>query len=180
MFGSGTDIYLRMSGTLIRKSVLALVVLAVCGLAGLFLGSLLPSSFLPDEDQGYLFINMQLPNAASQERTAAASRDVEKILSATPAVQYDTSIVGFSLLSNVRTSYNAFYFVTLKPWSERQTRAEQYQQSSLEPAAQQTSARNRFQLLAASNPWSRHFRRISVRAGRPCRTGRSVFGGQFD
>jgi HAE1 family hydrophobic/amphiphilic exporter-1 len=71
---------------------------------------------------------MQLPNAASQERTAAASRDVEKILSATPAVQYDTSIVGFSLLSNVRTSYNAFYFVTLKPWSERQTRAEQYQE----------------------------------------------------
>jgi HAE1 family hydrophobic/amphiphilic exporter-1 len=128
MFGSGTEIYLRMSGALIRKSVLALVVLAACGLAGLFFGSLLPSSFLPDEDQGYLYINMQLPNAASQERTAAASRDVEKILSATPAVQYDTSIVGFSLLSNVRTTYNAFYFVTLKPWSDRKTRAEQYQE----------------------------------------------------
>jgi HAE1 family hydrophobic/amphiphilic exporter-1 len=128
MFGSGTEIYLRMSGALIRKSVLALVVLAACGLAGLFFGRLLPSSFLPDEDQGYLYINMQLPNAASQERTAAASRDVEKILSATPAVQYDTSIVGFSLLSNVRTTYNAFYFVTLKPWSDRRTRAEQYQE----------------------------------------------------
>jgi HAE1 family hydrophobic/amphiphilic exporter-1 len=128
MFGSATEIYLRMSGALIRKSVLALVVLAACGLAGLFFGSLLPSSFLPDEDQGYLYINMQLPNAASQERTAAASRDVEKILSATPAVQYNTSIVGFSLLSNVRTSYNAFYFVTLRPWSDRQTRAEQYQE----------------------------------------------------
>jgi HAE1 family hydrophobic/amphiphilic exporter-1 len=71
---------------------------------------------------------MQLPNAASQGRTAAASRDVEKILSATPAVQYDTSIVGFNLLSNVRTSYSAFYFVTLKPWSDRKTRAEQYQE----------------------------------------------------
>jgi HAE1 family hydrophobic/amphiphilic exporter-1 len=128
MFGSGTEIYLRLSGALIRKSVLALVVLAACGLAGLFFGSLLPSSFLPDEDQGFVFISMQLPNAASQERTAAASRDVEKILSATPAVQYYTSIVGFSLLSNVRTSYNAFYFVTLKPWSDRKTRAEQYQE----------------------------------------------------
>src|SRR5712672_957842 len=128
MFGSGTEIYLRVSGTMIRKSVLALVVLAACGLAGLFFGRLLPSSFLPDEDQGYVFISMQLPNAASQGRTAAASRDVEKILSATPAVQYYTSIVGFSLLSNVRTSYNAFYFVTLKPWSDRTTRAEQYQE----------------------------------------------------
>src|SRR6202030_881136 len=67
-------------------------------------------------------------NAASQGRTAAASRDVEKILSDTPAVQYATSIVGFNLLSNVRTSYNAFYFVTLKPWSDRTTRAEQYQE----------------------------------------------------
>ncbi len=128
MFGSGTEIYLRLSGVVIRKSVLAVVVLAACGLAGLFFGRLLPSSFLPDEDQGYVFISMQLPNAASQGRTAAASRDIEKILSATPAVQYYTSIVGFSLLSNVRTSYNAFYFVTLKPWSERKTRAEQYQE----------------------------------------------------
>src|ERR1700737_4983277 len=100
VFGSGTEIYLRLSGAMIRKSVLALVVLAACGLAGLFFGRLLPSSFLPDEDQGYVFISMQLPNAASQGRTAAASRDVEKILSATSAVQYDTSIVGFNLLSN--------------------------------------------------------------------------------
>jgi hydrophobic/amphiphilic exporter-1 (mainly G- bacteria), HAE1 family len=128
MFGSGTEIYLRLSGAMIRKSALALVLLAACGLAGLFFGRLLPSSFLPDEDQGYVFISMQLPNAASQGRTAAASRAVEKILSATPAVQYDTSIVGFNLLSNVRTSYNAFYFVTLKPWSDRKTRAEQYQE----------------------------------------------------
>src|SRR5882757_7617356 len=128
IFGSGTEIYLRLSGAMIRKSVLALVLLAACGLAGFFFGRLLPSSFLPDEDQGYVFISMQLPNASSQGRTAAASRDVEKILSATPAVQYYTSIVGFSLLSNVRTSYSAFYFVTLKPWGDRTTRAEQYQE----------------------------------------------------
>jgi HAE1 family hydrophobic/amphiphilic exporter-1 len=128
MFGSGTEIYLRLSGAMIRKSVLALVLLAACGVAGLYFGRLLPSSFLPDEDQGYVFISMQLPNAASQGRTAAASRDVEKILGATPAVEYYTSIVGFNLLSNVRTSYNAFYFVTLKPWSDRTTRAEQYQE----------------------------------------------------
>jgi HAE1 family hydrophobic/amphiphilic exporter-1 len=128
VFGSGTALYLRLSGTLIRKSVLALVMIAAFGFAGVYFGRLLPSSFLPDEDQGYAYINMQLPNAASLERTAAASRDVEKILSATPGVQYYSSVIGFSLLSYVRTSYNAFYFVALKPWSNRETRAEQYQE----------------------------------------------------
>src|SRR5437870_5147624 len=114
IFGTGTEIYLRLSGALIRKGLLALVVLAACGLAGVFFGSRLPSSFLPDEDQGYAFINMQLPNAASLERTSAAARQVEEILANTPGVQYTTTVVGFSLLSFVRTSYNAFYFVTLK------------------------------------------------------------------
>jgi HAE1 family hydrophobic/amphiphilic exporter-1 len=128
VFSSTTELYLRLTGALIRKSAVALVALAVFGVAGVFFGRLLPSSFLPDEDQGYAFINMQLPNAASLERTAAASRQVEEILAHTPGVQYTTSVVGFSLLSFVRTSYNAFYFVTLKPWGDRTTRAEQYQE----------------------------------------------------
>jgi HAE1 family hydrophobic/amphiphilic exporter-1 len=128
VFERTTQGYVRLSGVLIRRSALALVALLVFGVAGLFFGSRVPSSFLPDEDQGYLFVNMQLPNAASLERTAAASRQVEGILAGTPGVQYTTSVAGFSLLSFVRTTYNAFYFVTLKPWSERKTRAEQYQE----------------------------------------------------
>jgi len=92
-----------------------------------FFGSRLPSSFLPDEDQGYVFVNMQLPNAASRVRTSAAAREVEKVLANTPGVEYTTSVVGFSLLSFARINYNAFFFVTLKPWSDRKTRAEQYQ-----------------------------------------------------
>jgi HAE1 family hydrophobic/amphiphilic exporter-1 len=128
VFGRATEGYVRLSGGLIRKGALSLAVLAIFGIAGAVFAHVLPSSFLPDEDQGYVYINMQLPNAASQERTAAASRDVEKILSDTPGVQYFSSVVGFSLLSYVRTSYNAFYFVTFKPWSDRKTRAEQYQE----------------------------------------------------
>ncbi|HWF45832.1 MAG TPA: multidrug efflux RND transporter permease subunit [Bryobacteraceae bacterium] len=127
-FDRVTHGYVRLSGALIHKSALALLMLIGFGIVGVFFGSRVPSSFLPDEDQGYLFINMQLPNAASLERTAAASRAVEKILAATPGVQYTTSVVGFSLLSFVRTSYNAFYFVTLKPWGDRKTKAEQYQE----------------------------------------------------
>ncbi len=128
MFGRGTEIYVQLCGGVIRKGALALVVIVAFGVGAGFFSSRLPSSFLPDEDQGYVFINMQLPNAASLERTSAAARQVEEILANTPGVQYTTTVVGFSLLSFVRTSYNAFYFVTLKPWSDRTTRAEQYQE----------------------------------------------------
>ncbi len=128
IFERTTHGYVRLSGVLIRKSAMAMVALLVFGAAGLFFGSRVPSSFLPDEDQGYAYVNMQLPNAASLERTAAASREVEKVLAATPGIQYFSSVVGFSLLSYVRTTYNAFYFVTFKPWSERETRAEQFQE----------------------------------------------------
>jgi HAE1 family hydrophobic/amphiphilic exporter-1 len=127
-FENSTEGFVRWSAAVIRKGALVLVLLAACGVAAFFFGNRLPSSFLPDEDQGYLFVNMQLPNAASLERTNAAAADVEKILAATPGVEYTTSVVGFSLLSFVQTSYNAFFFVTLKPWGERHTRAEQYQE----------------------------------------------------
>jgi hydrophobic/amphiphilic exporter-1 (mainly G- bacteria), HAE1 family len=128
LFGRGTEIYVRLCGGVIRKGVLALVVIAAFAVGAGFFSRLLPSSFLPDEDQGYIYVSMQLPNAASLERTAEASRSVENVLASTPGVQYTTSVVGFNLLSFARTSYNAFYFVTLKPWSDRTTRAEQYQE----------------------------------------------------
>src|ERR1700678_3397790 len=122
-----TDSFVRWSGDVIRKGALVLVLLAVAGGAAWLIGAHLPTSFLPDEDQGYLYINMQLPNAASLERTSAAARQVEKILADTPGVQYTTSVVGFSLLSFVRTSYNAFFWVSLKPWDDRKSRDDAYQ-----------------------------------------------------
>jgi len=127
MFGRATDTYVRLCGGLVRKSVIALVLLAAFGVAAGFLSSRLPSSFLPDEDQGYVYLNLQLPNAASLQRTDEVARRIEKIMAQTPGVEYTTSVVGFSLLSFVRTSYNAFFFVTLKPWNDRTTREEQYQ-----------------------------------------------------
>src|SRR3984885_10436952 len=120
IFERGTEIYVQLCGGVIRKGVLALVIIAAFGIGAAFFGSRLPSSFLPDEDQGYVYINMDLPHAASLERTSAAARQVEEILANTPGVQNTTSVVGFSLLSFVRTTYNAFFFVTLKPWSSRE------------------------------------------------------------
>jgi HAE1 family hydrophobic/amphiphilic exporter-1 len=102
------------------------LLIAFCVAAGFF-ASRVPSSFLPDEDQGYAYVNLQLPNSASLERTSQAATQIENILANTPGVKYTTSVIGFSLLSFVRTSYNAFFVVTLKPWDERKTRAEQFQ-----------------------------------------------------
>ena len=124
-FDSATEGYVRWSGVLLQKTVVVLALLAVCCVAAGFFGSRIPSSFLPDEDQGFLYINLQLPNDASLERTTAGAANVEKILRDTPGVQYTTSVVGFSLLSLVQTSYNAFFFVTLKPWDQRTARTEQ-------------------------------------------------------
>jgi HAE1 family hydrophobic/amphiphilic exporter-1 len=126
-FERSTDGFVRSSGTLIRKAALVMVLLGVAGGAGWLFSGHLPTSFLPDEDQGYLFINMQLPDSASLERTSAAARQVEKVLADTPGVQYTTSVIGFSLLSYVRTTYNANFFVSLKPWEDRKSQAEQYQ-----------------------------------------------------
>jgi HAE1 family hydrophobic/amphiphilic exporter-1 len=127
-FASATNAYVRLCGILIRKSAIALILLAAFGVAAGWFGSKIPSSFLPDEDQGYLYINLQLPNAASLQRTDAVARKIEDALAKTPGVQYTTSVVGFSLLSFVRTSYNGFFFVTLKPWDERKSRAQQFQE----------------------------------------------------
>jgi hydrophobic/amphiphilic exporter-1 (mainly G- bacteria), HAE1 family len=127
MFGRGTAGYVHWSALLLQKTGVAVVLLVGFGLAAAFFAQRVPSSFLPDEDQGYAFVNLQLPNGASQERTSAVATQVENILASTPGVQYATSVIGFSLLSFVRTSYNAFFFVTLKPWDERKARAEQFQ-----------------------------------------------------
>jgi HAE1 family hydrophobic/amphiphilic exporter-1 len=127
IFERATEGYVRWSAVLLQKTVLVVLLLVGFGLATGFFANRVPSSFLPDEDQGYAYINLQLPNGASLERTTQVVGDVENILRNTPGVQYSTSIVGFSLLSFVRTSYNAFFFVTFKPWDDRKTRAEQFQ-----------------------------------------------------
>jgi HAE1 family hydrophobic/amphiphilic exporter-1 len=128
IFERVTETYVSWCGVLIRKSAIALVLLAVFAVAAVFFSNRVPGSFLPDEDQGYFFVNLQLPNSASLQRTDEVAKKVEAILSQSPGVQYTTSVIGFSLLSFVRTTYNAFFFVTLNPWDDRTTRAEQYQE----------------------------------------------------
>src|SRR6266404_1852402 len=126
IFDRTRDGYVHWSGALIRKSGLSLLLLLAIVLVALGLGKKLPSSFLPEEDQGYIYINAQLPLAASLDRTDAFAKKVEDILKKTPGIKYCTSVIGFSLLSQVQSTYNVFFFVTLQPWDERNKPAEQY------------------------------------------------------
>src|ERR1700723_293210 len=127
VFERATEGYVGWSGVLLKKTAVMVVLLVAFCVAAGFFANRVPSSFLPDEDQGYAYVNLQLPNSASLERTSQATTQIENILANTPGVKYTTSVIGFSLLSFVRTSYNAFFVVTLKPWDERTSRAEQFQ-----------------------------------------------------
>jgi HAE1 family hydrophobic/amphiphilic exporter-1 len=125
VFGRATRGYVDWSHLLIRRSVVSLVLLAGVTLLAVLAGRHLPSSFLPEEDQGYAYVNVQLPNAASMPRTDAFCKKVEQILAGIPGVKYYTTVLGFSLLSQAQTTYNALFFVTLKPWDERAVKSEQ-------------------------------------------------------
>jgi HAE1 family hydrophobic/amphiphilic exporter-1 len=127
MFERATNGYVGVSGALLKKSAFVFILLAGFGVAGFFFGGKLPTSFVPDEDQGYLYLNIQLPNAASLQRTKQFTDKVENILRNEPGVEYVTSILGFSLLSYVRSSYGGFAFISLKEWSSRKDRAQQMQ-----------------------------------------------------
>ena len=118
-FARATRGYVNVSHSLIRKAALALAILAAFFLVDCFMGKGLPSSFVPTEDQGYFFLNYQLPPAASLQRTDAVGRKIEKILAETKGVKYLTNIEGFSLLARVSASYNGFAFVALEPWDDR-------------------------------------------------------------
>ncbi len=117
-----TSGYVRGASMLVRKAVLSILVIAVVAAGSGGIGSILRKGFVPDEDQGIFMINVQLPNAASLERTDAVMRQVEGILAQTEGVEAYNAIVGLGMLTN---SFNANYgsfFVRLKPWEERSSK----------------------------------------------------------
>ncbi len=125
-FGKATDGYVGVCRFLIHKSAFALLLLAGAMVMAGLLGKSIPTSFLPDEDQGYVFGGLQLPNAASLQRNDAAVRQAEEILKNTPGVQYYSSVVGYSMLSGVNNTYSSFFFIAFKPWKDRKAPDEQY------------------------------------------------------
>ena len=118
-FGKVMHFYLVGSDVLLHKVAVSLLLLVVVAVSAGFVGSGLPTGFIPEEDQGYFYMNVQLPTASSLQRTDDVAKKIEAILSETPGVKTYNTVVGFSLLSLANINYNAFYFVTLKPWDQR-------------------------------------------------------------
>ena len=139
VFGRATDGYVTVCDHGIRKAGLSFVILLALSLAAGWFGGKIPTSFLPDEDQGFVYAGIQLPDASSLQRTSEAAKEAENIMLKVPGVAQVSTVVGYNMLSGVNSTFNAFFFVTFKPWSERKTKEEsydvikaQYQQGPLE------------------------------------------------
>jgi len=114
--------YVDWSHVLIRKAALALLFLAAVGVVDAVISGKLPASFLPEEDYGYAFLNVQLPAAASLARTDQVLKKVEGILGQTAGVGSYVTVGGFSLLTRISASYQGFFFVSFTPWEERRSK----------------------------------------------------------
>src|SRR2546425_426448 len=118
-FARATHGYVGLSHGLVRKTALSLAILAGFTVLAGGLGRLLPAGFIADEDQGFLLMNVQLPDAASLQRTVEVTRKIEDMLKEFKGVRSAVTINGFSLLTRTSASYTAFFFVALDPWDER-------------------------------------------------------------
>jgi len=125
-FGRATTGYVGVCRFLVHKSAFAMVLLAGAIVLAGVLGKAVPTSFLPDEDQGYAFAGLQLPNAASLQRNDELVKQAEDILKHTPGVKYYSSVIGYSMLSGVVNTYSSFFFITFEEWGDRKKPEEKY------------------------------------------------------
>jgi len=102
----------------------AVFILLFSALAGIF-ATLVPGGFIPEEDQGYAFINIQLPNAASLQRADAVARQAEEIAARVEGVDMVTTVTGFSVISGSFIPNTAVLFLSLENWSDREATAKE-------------------------------------------------------
>jgi hydrophobe/amphiphile efflux-1 (HAE1) family protein len=136
--------YVVLVKPLARRGVLTLIVVGAFAVGIVGVGKLVPTGFLPDEDQGAYFAEVQLPDASSLNRTEAAVADVEKIVGGHPAVRSVFSVPGYSLLDGLAQPNRAMFVVSLKPFDERKGR-------DLTVFAALRDANVKFRQIAAAN-----------------------------
>ena len=120
-----TDSYMSFTnivGRKIKRSIVFILLMTVG--AGIF-GSMVPGGFIPEEDMGYFFVNVQLPNAASIQRSDVITKDIEKILLEVPEVEFVTTATGYSILSGAMISNTGFLFVSMSDWADRERTADE-------------------------------------------------------
>ena len=144
-----------------HKSGFTMLALAGVAVVAVLMGERIPTGFIPQEDQGYLFVALQLPDAASLQRTDEAAQRVSAALLKTPGIEGVVGVDGFSLLTQTQSTNTAFFFVSLKTWDQRKSQAEQIEAIQKQRAAR---ARRRIRragvlLPAAGHSRHRHLRR---------------------
>jgi len=112
--------YGRMTGALVRRTLIMMLLAVGIGGATLWQFGRLPTGFLPVEDQGFLIGSVQLPDAASLERTDAVVKKVDAILESMPGVRRWVSIGGYSIVDGTIASNAATIFIVMDPWEERE------------------------------------------------------------
>ncbi|NWK57558.1 multidrug efflux RND transporter permease subunit [Verrucomicrobiaceae bacterium N1E253] len=115
-----TERYGRIVGALVRKAARSMLLLLIVVAAIWGLGKHIPGGFIPDEDKGYLFVSVQLPEGASLQRADQILKQVEAVVENTPGVRSSIGVAGFNILSSLNFSNSAMMFVGLDDWSERE------------------------------------------------------------
>src|SRR6185369_4201370 len=113
--------YVSVNRRLVRKLAIPLLLLAGVAGVSVVLAGRVPTGFVPDEDQGWGLIVVQLPDAASMQRTKAVYSKLDAIMSKEKGLAYYTGIAGFNFLTRTASSYNGTGFVAFKSWDERKS-----------------------------------------------------------
>lgn len=123
MFDKGTNRYMGVVNSLLRRSGIAMIVFGGLLVATFFGLTSLPGGFLPDEDQGYFFVNVQLPDGSSAERTSAVLDRVNGMVDDLDDIKGYITIGGYSFLNGVQGSNYGALIIVLNPWDERDPRS---------------------------------------------------------
>lgn len=124
-FDKSTTSYLSVANIFTRKISRGIIFIVIATIFAGVLGFTVPGGFIPEEDQGYVYVNMQLPDAASLQRSDEVAKQVENLLIRVPGVDMITTATGFSLLSGAMSTNAGFLFITLKPWADRDATAKE-------------------------------------------------------
>ncbi|HQQ98457.1 MAG TPA: multidrug efflux RND transporter permease subunit [Cyclobacteriaceae bacterium] len=125
LFDRFTGGYTGVAGLLIKKSARSVIIIVLITAGAVFLGMKVPGGFVPEEDQGYFIISVNLPDGASLQRTDAACKKIEGLLAKIPAIEFATTVAGNSLVTGTNSPSAAFFFISLKEWNDREGTAKE-------------------------------------------------------
>ena len=123
VFDAATAGYVSVSRLLVRRALLTIAIVAAVAIGASLFARVLPAGFIPDEDQGILGINVQLPPGASLERTSVVLKQIEDILAKTDGLDSYQTVGGYGAVTSTFQPNYGTIFVRLKPWEERKTAA---------------------------------------------------------